>query len=664
MVNCKKFNYVFPCLDFEDDDLYGQSVEDDYCISPSTAAQFIYSRRDNPRGYAETLEEEEYGNEGTEHSNCISNHPLTGVEKAQLESCLDHMREVLGESVAEKVMVDAVLQSKFDVQQALDSVLSQDKQNMKTKNEDTVLTGKAAKGLLCSDIFSDVNKLTNMVEHSSDCGSSSFSPGDPIVSSESFCNPQDPSDKMLFRHKCVKTPLIKKKMLMSSCKSLGQLSHPLNDNNISYDESFKKQASLPLADSRADWKSCNECSLCFSSGVEKLKENPSEKGSCNHLKCERVHDLKTLLRLNETGDSPDDQDIDLIVFQKKSDYDSKIYLENPPGLISGLGNMMLDNKINNKFTEETLTEETECLSINPSFPLNKSSFQEHKISSAYPDSLKFSLSESPSLADLLQEHQDSNPNKTFPLSDFCNPNKTFPLSDLCNPSSTSFTDMELGYSPLSQLASQPQASSGMTELSGSLSSLTFSRSSPVKELESLSLADLIAKSIEVVKPETSNSSELHRSKIMQPIVVNSDIDLSVLIRKSALTSEPTEVKAGMPLPETEALCSTHGEQIHSVKGGKKSKKRMRSHILEGTVPRTKALSARPSAFAITLCLHYPSKRCKRQTVTLHKAFLYSRQMQEVKINDVGPLLAITPFDFKSPSPDDIVKSGQKKAFTR
>ncbi|XP_042335519.1 HBS1-like protein isoform X3 [Sceloporus undulatus] len=315
--NVRGYNYD---EDFEEDDLYGQSVEDDYCISPSTAAQFIYSRRDNPGGYAETLEEEEYGYEDTEHSNCISNRPLTGVEKAQLESCLDHMREVLGESVAEKVMVDAVLQSKFDVQQALDFVLSQDKQNMKTKNEDTVLTGKATKGLLCSEIFSDVNNLTNMGEHNSDCASSCFGPDDPIVGSESFCNPRDPSDEIIFRHKCVKTPSVKKKLLMSSCKSLGQLPHPLSDNNT-YDESFKKQASLPLSDSGTDWKSYNECSSCFSSGVKLLKENPPEKGSCNHLKCGGVHDLKTLLRFNETGDSPDAQNIDLIVFQKKSDYD-------------------------------------------------------------------------------------------------------------------------------------------------------------------------------------------------------------------------------------------------------------------------------------------------------------------------------------------------------
>lgn len=56
------------------------------------------------------------------------------------------MREVLGESVPEKVMVEAVLNSKFNVQQALDSVLAQgNNQNMKTK--DTVIAGKAAKGM-------------------------------------------------------------------------------------------------------------------------------------------------------------------------------------------------------------------------------------------------------------------------------------------------------------------------------------------------------------------------------------------------------------------------------------------------------------------------------------------------------------------------------------
>ncbi|XP_034964815.1 HBS1-like protein isoform X1 [Zootoca vivipara] len=162
--NVRGYNYD---EDFEDDDLYGQSVEDDYCISPSTAAQFIYSRRDNPTAYAETLEEK-YDYE-TEHSNdCIPSHQLTGAEKAKLDLCLDRMREVLGKSVSEKVMVEAALSSKFDVQQALDSVLAQDNKQNKIKNEDAVIAGKATKGKVRdsqtsrieSDVVPKVTKMT------------------------------------------------------------------------------------------------------------------------------------------------------------------------------------------------------------------------------------------------------------------------------------------------------------------------------------------------------------------------------------------------------------------------------------------------------------------------------------------------------------------------
>uniref|UniRef100_A0A2K6NR72 HBS1-like protein n=1 Tax=Rhinopithecus roxellana TaxID=61622 RepID=A0A2K6NR72_RHIRO len=97
--NVRGYNYD---EDFEDDDLYGQSVEDDYCISPSTA---------------------------------------------RLYSCLDHMREVLGDAVPDEILIEAVLKNKFDVQKALSGVLEQDRvQNLKDKNEGTVSTRKIAKG--------------------------------------------------------------------------------------------------------------------------------------------------------------------------------------------------------------------------------------------------------------------------------------------------------------------------------------------------------------------------------------------------------------------------------------------------------------------------------------------------------------------------------------
>ncbi|KAM7136668.1 HBS1-like protein isoform 1-T1 [Molossus nigricans] len=142
--NVRGYNYD---EDFEYDDLYGQSVEDDYCISPSTAAQFIYSRRDKP---VESVEEYDY-EDMKESSNSLLNNQLSEFDQARLNSCLDHMREVLGDGVPRDVLVEAVLKNKFDVQKALSMVLEQDKmQNLKIRSEGATSTGKIAKGKLDS----------------------------------------------------------------------------------------------------------------------------------------------------------------------------------------------------------------------------------------------------------------------------------------------------------------------------------------------------------------------------------------------------------------------------------------------------------------------------------------------------------------------------------
>lgn len=86
--------------------------------------------------------------------------------------------------------------------------------------------------------------------------------------------------------------------------------------------------------------------------------------------------------------------------------------------------------------------------------------------------------------------------------------------------------------------------------------------------------------------------------------------------------------------------------------------------------------AQPSVFAMTLSLHVPSnekskrrikkaKMRRQRTESTYQAFLYSSQAKLLKGKEQQtPLLPITPFHFDTPSPDDIVRANQKKAFTR
>ncbi|XP_013196155.2 protein HBS1 [Amyelois transitella] len=138
--------------DYDYDDVYGHSVEEDSCLSPSDTAQWIYDRSQNQQAISNFMESHDNIQEEVEDEVPDAQHPildrrdsvdlrslnLEEDEEAKLMSCLDELRNVLGDTFSENILIQSVLKHKFDVTKALDDILNINNKTPKTVEAESI----------------------------------------------------------------------------------------------------------------------------------------------------------------------------------------------------------------------------------------------------------------------------------------------------------------------------------------------------------------------------------------------------------------------------------------------------------------------------------------------------------------------------------------------
>ncbi|XP_029047251.1 LOW QUALITY PROTEIN: protein HBS1 [Osmia bicornis bicornis] len=110
------------------DEVYGHSVEDDYCVSPS-AEQFLFdrSKQQNIASFItepDILEDNEDNRESLSPSK-EEERVLTELERAKLISCMESIKNIIGDTVPETEIKNKIIKSNFDAEVALDLVLKE-----------------------------------------------------------------------------------------------------------------------------------------------------------------------------------------------------------------------------------------------------------------------------------------------------------------------------------------------------------------------------------------------------------------------------------------------------------------------------------------------------------------------------------------------------------
>lgn len=131
-------------------------MDEQECISPTDANQYLFDRArgesslnrflSNNEDIQEQDEDDLHfdGKERRDSENFITPE-LSDIERAKLMSCMEEIRNIIGDSYSDKRLVDAILLNEYDFSKALDMLLSNDTTSQQSKKPKVI---EVEKGML------------------------------------------------------------------------------------------------------------------------------------------------------------------------------------------------------------------------------------------------------------------------------------------------------------------------------------------------------------------------------------------------------------------------------------------------------------------------------------------------------------------------------------